>query len=72
MFKSIYGELARKNVDIDDIKLAIMEGPIKFSDDELDYIFDYYINKIGLLKDNSTVAESNALLLVRNKKDNQN
>ena len=65
MYHSIDTELALKRVTIDDIKLAIMEGPIKFSEDEIDYIFSYFIEKLGLLKDNYTLSNGNSLLLVR-------
>ena len=67
MYNTIARELSTKNVTIDDIKLAIMEGPIKFTESEIDYI-DNFINNIGLLKDNYTVANTNILSLVRQPK----
>ncbi len=68
MFYDISKELQHKQVTIDEIKLAIMEGPIKFSEEEIDYIFDYFIKRVILLEDKYTVSESNILSLVRQSK----
>jgi hypothetical protein len=65
MLKIIAMEVAKGNIDKNDIIETLEEGPIKFDEEELEFIKSRFINKIFYREDKTKIEKQDLIKLVK-------
>jgi hypothetical protein len=65
MLKIIAMEVAKGNIDKNDIIETLEDGPIKFDEEELEFIKSRFINKIFYREDKTKIEKQDLIKLVK-------
>jgi hypothetical protein len=65
MLKIIDMEVAKGNIDKNDIIETLEDGPIKFDEEELEFIKSRFINKIFYREDKTKIEKQDLIKLVK-------
>jgi hypothetical protein len=65
MLKIIAMEVAKGNIDKNDIIETLEDGPIKFDEEELEFVKSRFINKIFYREDKTKIEKQDLIKLVK-------